>query len=93
MLVVADKPCPRAQSKCADVLWVCSDDCVDCGTVKGAVHNNNDKKNNSTKHTKLGKLYLVLMMLLGVKGPPEEVPHKNAKSLFAVSYWFGLRKM
>ena len=35
----------------------------------------------------------LLMRLVGVKGPPEEVPRKNAKSLFAVSYWFGLRKM
>ena len=51
-------------SQCADVLWVCSDDCVDCGTVKGAVQDYNDKKNNSTKHTKLGTLSLV---------PPYEV--------------------
>ena len=78
MLVVADKP----SVQCADVLWVCSDDCVDCGTVKGAVHHNKDEKNNSTKHTKLETLSLVpcplflLMRLVGVKGPPEEVPNK-----------------
>ena len=40
MLVVADKP----SVQCADVLWVCSDDCVDCGPVKGALQNYNDKK-------------------------------------------------